>query len=371
MKKFLLAAAAGALITTGAIAGGIERTTQSVSPIFEPGKYVEFSFQSVAPDVSGTGVLVTPGADSGDMAGNYGNFGMALKMPVNDMIDVAFIYDQPFGANVSYPLSPYFAGAAGPSTATLRTSAFTGLVRYRFTDNFSALAGVRYQDMNAEISIPFLGGYMATAGRDGALGYVAGVAYERPDIALRVALTYNSAIEHNLPTMEASLAPPSVPLTSDTTIETPQSVNLEFQTGIAKDTLLFGSVRWAEWSKFDISPLHYVTDISGGTPLVSYADDVFTYNLGIGRRLNENWAVAGSVTYEESTGGFKSNLSPTDGKTSIGVGVTYTEGNMKIQSGLSYTWIGDAETRLGLAAPAGSFTDNDALGFGLKVGFYF
>ena len=270
MKKLLMAAAAGALSTTGAIAGGIERTTQSVAPIFEPGSYLEFNFVTASPEVSGTGVLVTPGASSGDMADGYGIFGTALKMPVNDKVDVAFIFDQPFGADVAYPFSTYFAGSAGPSTATLRTTAFTGVARYKFSDNFSAFGGVRYQDMYADISIPFLGGYMASAARDGAFGYLAGVAYERPDIALRVALTYNSAIEHNLPTMEASFAPPSVPLTSETTIETPQSVNLEFQTGIAQDTLLFGSVRWVEWSAFDISPLHYVTDISGGTPLVWY-----------------------------------------------------------------------------------------------------
>jgi len=36
-----------------------------------------------------------------------------------------------------------------------------------------------------------------------------------------------------------------------------------------------------------------------------------------------------------------------------------------------YTWLGDAVTELGPISPAGSFTDNSALGFGLNVGFNF
>ncbi len=138
---------------------------------------------------------------------------------------------------------------------------------------------------------------------------------------------------------------------------------------MAPDTLLFGGVRWVEWSKFDISPAHYAA-LTGGASLVSYADDVFTYNLGVGRRLNETWSVAASATYEKANGGFASNLGPTDGKTSLGLGVTYSNSPMKVTAGVSYTWIGDATTSVG-GALAGSFTDNSALAFGMKVGFNF
>ncbi|GAB5436920.1 hypothetical protein [Falsiruegeria mediterranea] len=80
-------------------------------------------------------------------------------------------------------------------------------------------------------------------------GYALGVAWERPDIAARVSLTYSSAMEHTLLESESLNPPPPVPagtlvtVPASSTIETPQSVNLDFQTGIAPDTLLFGSVR--------------------------------------------------------------------------------------------------------------------------------
>lgn len=369
MIRLLAASLATATLTTGAMAGGIDRSGQSTSILFEPGNYVEFSFGSVNPVVSGVGAPApapTPGATTGDVLPGYGLFGTALKFAVNDKVDTALIFDQPFGADLAYPASTYFAGGA---TALLRSNAFTGIARYKFNDKFSVYGGLRQQSMKASVVVPYVAGYTATGANDDQLGYLVGAAYERPDIALRVALTYFSSVEHNLTTTEASLAPSSPTGPTTTKIETPQAINLEFQTGIAPKTLLFGSIRWAEWSNFDISPPHFVA-LTGGVPLVSFNDDRFTYKLGIGRQLTENWSIAGTVTHEPQVGGFASNLQPTDGYTSVGLGVTYRQDNMKLQAGLSHTWIGDATTAL-FGAPVGNFSDNSALAFGMKVGFSF
>lgn len=368
MIKFLTAGLATAAFTTGAYAGGIDRSGQSTSVIFEPGNYVEFSFRSVNPNVSGVGDPAgpTPGAASGEVSPSYSLFGTAMKFAVNDRLDTALIFDQPFGADLAYPPSAYFAGGA---TAVLRSNAFTGIARYKFTDKFSVFGGLRQQSMKAAVGVPYVAGYSASGANDTQLGYLVGAAYERPDIALRVALTYFSAIEHNLSTTESSAFTPPGGIPTTTKIETPQAINLEFQTGIAADTLLFGGVRWAEWSKFDITPPHFAA-LTGGASLVQFGDDRYTYTLGVGRKLNENWSVAGSVTHEPQVGGFASNLQPTDGYTSLGVGVTYSQDNMKIQAGVAHTWIGDATTGL-FGGPVGNFEDNTALAFGMKVGFSF
>ena len=368
MIRLLSASLATAALTTGAMAGGIDRSGQSTSVLFEPGNYVEFSFGSVNPAASGVGAPApapTPGATTGDVLPGYGLFGTALKFAVNDKVDTALIFDQPFGADLAYPTSVYFASSA---TALLRSNAFTGIARYKFNDKFSVYGGLRQQSMKASAMVPYVAGYTATGANDDQLGYLVGAAYERPDIALRVALTYFSSVEHNLSTFETSGVAP-LGVTTTTKIETPQAINLEFQTGIAPKTLLFGSIRWAEWSKFDIAPPHFAA-ITGGVSLVSFSDDRFTYRLGVGRQLDENWSIAGSVTHEPQVGGFASNLQPTDGYTSVGVGVTYRQDNMKLQAGLSHTWIGDATTGL-FGGPVGNFDDNTALAFGMKVGFSF
>ena len=39
-----------------------------------------------------------------------------------------------------------------------------------------------------------------------------------------------------------------------TDLETPQSVQLDFQTGVAPKTLVFGYVRWVDWTEFNVTP---------------------------------------------------------------------------------------------------------------------
>jgi long-subunit fatty acid transport protein len=366
MKHALMGVMALGAATTMAQAGGIERTAQSISPLFEDGEYIELSFGSVKPDVSGT----AGGTASGDMASNYLQYSFAYKRDLSDKLSMALIVDQPFGADVAYAAGTGypFAGA----TADLNTRAVTGILRYKLNDRLSAHGGVRYQEMDATIAIPILAGvpvgYSATGAADSGVGYLVGAAYEIPDIALRVALTYNSAIEHNNATTEASgLAPGGV--SSTTTIETPQSVNLDFQTGIAKDTLLFGGIRWVDWSEFDITPSHFAA-LSGGS-LVSYSNDATTYSLGVGRRFTDTFAGSISFSYEESKGGFASNLGPTDGKFGVTIGGRYTMDNVTLSGGINYTWIGDANTIATAAPTISSFTDNTAIGVGFKVGVHF
>ncbi len=363
MKYTLTGAVALALASGTAFAGGLERTTRSPNILFEEGNLVELSFGTVDPSVSGTGVALTPGSDSGDLSEQYSNLGLAIKQDFNDNLSFALIYDQPFGANTAYPLaSTYFARG---STASLSSNAITGLLKYTTDSNISVYGGLRYQTMQAEAALGFAN-YTINSETDGSFGYVAGVAYEKPEIALRIALTYNSAIQHDNTVSEVlGLASG----TSTLSYETPQSLNLDFQSGVAKDTLVFGSIRWVDWSSFNLSPAIF-TGGTGGA-LVSYPSDTITYTLGVGHRFNETWSGAVSVTHEPSNAGFYTNLGPTNGRTGITVGATYKKDNMEITGGVSYAWIGDANTTLTSigGATAGTFTDNTAIGAGLRVRF--
>jgi long-subunit fatty acid transport protein len=362
-------AGALALITaTNAVeAAGVERTTQSSAVLFETGRYAEISFGGASPDVSGVAAAGLGGFGSGDLSPSFFQFGAAYKADLSETVSYAVIFDQPFGADVAYPVGTnYFAQG---STARLRANALTGLVKYKLPSNVSIYGGIRIQSLEASASIPFIAGYTAQGDRDVSAGYVVGVAYERPDIALRVALTYNSKIGHDIETTEASVAP-GASGTSTTTVDTPESINLEFQTGIAADTLLFGSVRWVGWSDFNITPVAF-SAITGGGSLLSYSDDTISYSIGIGRKLNENWSVAATLGYESSMGGFLTNLGPTDGSRSLGLAATYTKDNMKITGGIRYVDIGNALTAIPGNAPAGTFADNSAVAAGVKIGWSF
>ena len=380
MKRVFVAGMAILAAASVAQAGGIDRSGQSVAVLFEQGNYFEASLGSVSPMVSGVGTALSPspGGNSGDMAASFLQAGAAYKHSFGNGFDAALIFDQPFGANVDYPATqPYFARG---TTAEITTNALTAVLKYSFPSNLSIFGGLRYQTFGAQADVPFVTAgpatpgvvapgatYTANGSTDDALGYLVGVAYEKPEIALRVALTYNSKIKHSLATVETSAF--GGPVTSDTQINTPQSVNLEFQSGVAADTLVFGSVRWVDWSNFEIAPAVY--GVLTGAPLVSYAKDTYALSLGIGRKLNENWSVAATLGYEKGIGGFAANLGPTDGYASVGLGATYTRDNVKVTAGIRYVDIGDTETTLGGGVAASSFRSNHALGVGLKVGYTF
>ncbi|MGO4907861.1 OmpP1/FadL family transporter [Pseudorhodobacter sp. W20_MBD10_FR17] len=387
MKKILTTLGAVALGAGAAHAGGIDRSGQSTSILFEKGNYFEFSFSRVSPSVSGVGAgtavslaTPTPLQASGDMAGNYNQISGGLKYQFNDRISAALIVDQPFGADVNYPAgTTYFARG---STASISTMAMTGLLKYRTATNLSVYGGMKYQTMSAKAKVPFLGGtsgipYKGEASRDAGVGYVIGAAYEKPEIALRVALIYSSKVKHKFSVTESSVLSVGADASSTTEVDTPQSLNLEFQSGVAKDTLLFGSIRWVDWSNFKIAPAVYGNSLLAGAPLVSYPNDTITYSLGVGRKLNDNWAVSASAGYEKADGGFSANLGPTDGKKSLTLAAVYTRDNMKITGGVSYIKIGDALTTLTkdteptAANTASSFTKNHAVGVGVKIGYSF
>ncbi|MBK5934617.1 long-subunit fatty acid transport protein [Rhodovulum imhoffii] len=383
MLRIMGGASTIALCASSVLAGGVERSSQSTAILFEKGNYLEFSVGHVAPDVGGTQAIPTgpfspAGVKSGDMTGDYTTYALGFKAALSENIDAAIVLDSPIGADVEYkPDTGYIYGGSSlaipGSTASLDASAVTAMLKYRFPNNVSIFGGVRSQSVKGQVDL--FTGYTMGVKNETELGYLVGIAYERPQIAMRVALTYNSAITHDFKAREAILGTPILKNTEFST-EVPQSLNLEFQTGIAADTLLFGSVRWVDWSAFDITPEIY--ELAYQNALVSYDDDTITYQIGLGRKFNDTWSGAISVAHEPSVDGFAGNLGPTDGFTSVGLAATYTREKFSITGGVRYIWIGDADTEAPKALTGGregvklgKFDDNDGYAFGLKMAYRF
>ncbi len=362
----MLAIAAGS-----AQAGGIDRSGQSIGPLFEKGNYAEFSFGMVNPTVEGRDVL---GFATGNVTGDYLAYGFAYKADINDQLSYAIILDQPFGADIEWPTAA--AGGSvmlGGTIAKTTDTALTTLLRYKFNDRFSIHGGLRVQYASGDIMLSGLAygpfnGYNVTLDGDVGLGFTGGFAYEIPEIALRVALTYNSKNKHEMETIErmgsVQIAPASV-----TEVSTPQSVNLDFQTGIAEGTLVFGQIRWVDWSDFKINPAAFTPAAGGG--LVDL-DDTTTFTIGVGRKLNDTWSGALSVNYEEKDDPLVSPLGPTNGKLGVTLAAVYTQDNIKVTTGINYTKPGDAQPETGTPDTArASMTGNSAVGVGVRIGYSF
>ena len=117
------------------------------------------------------------------MSGDYVSVGAANKTALRDGLDVAMIFEQPFGADVAYPGGTgYFAAG---STAELNGTAITAVLKYRMANTINASGGLRYQTLNAQVSVPFLASYTAVGAPDAALGYLVGAAFAKPESASR------------------------------------------------------------------------------------------------------------------------------------------------------------------------------------------
>ncbi|WP_430448893.1 OmpP1/FadL family transporter [Rhodophyticola sp.] len=369
--KNIVAASAALLASTAIASADISRTDQSMRVLFEDvgpsGNYVELSFGRVQPEAN-TPTLPNPLRD-------YTLPGFAFLHRMNDQLSFAVIYDNPFGAAVGYPGFATAAPAGLPffgGNANVETEALTVTGRYEFGNGFSVHAGLRALESTGTIytgvNPPAFSELNASSSEPG-LGYLVGAAYEIPDIALRVALTYHSAIDVSFTGTEATVDPQTgvASATVDTAfeVEFPESINLEFQSGIAEDTLLFGSIRHAFWDGFNVT-----TPGATGGRYVNFTSDSTTYTIGVGRRFNENWS--GSIAYTHRTSGATPSdtaLSPTTGLDSITLAGQYEQDAFTVSGGITYGMPGDQVVN-SLAGPL-NFEDNRVLGIGLRVGFRF
>ena len=346
--------------TTAAYAGGMDRSGQSITALFEEGTYAEISFGSITADVTGT-LRAGPALSTGDVAPDYTTFGLAFKTDVNEKVSLAFIMDEPFGAALNYTGTYPLAGGGTEVTST----GITVLAQYQIDENFSVYAGPRIISAEGYYNAPtVLGGYSSTYSKGSDTGYVVGAAYEIPEIALRAAVTYSSATELLL---EGTAG--------DANAKIPQSVNIDLQTGVAANTLAFASVRWADWSEAEVtdSALLAISPTLG--VLTDFGNrDTYSYTLGVGRKFSENLSGLVSIGYEETSGQEGGQLSATDGYTSLSIGAAYTfENGMELSGGVRKVWLGDAITEPVTTTtppfPGSSFTDNSATAIGLKLAY--
>ncbi len=408
LKTLTTAMILATLPMTGAFAAAMDRSGQSIAAFLQPGNYFEAGLSVLDADVSGTSSAALGNQSTGDMASSYYFPSAALKIQATDNISVGLLYDQPFGAKAEYkdPTIAFTNGGEG-TAAEVHTENLTLLVGFQPTVNWNFYGGVVYQEAKGEVSLrgaaySALGGvgnpllpaiaYDADLKKDSAIGWTAGLAYQIPEIALKASLTYRSEIEHELTSEEtlngvpASLVTPAIGLTLNpgkTNVTTPQSVNLDLQSGIMADTVGFLNVRWVNWDGFAIRPNAFgqILDAAGQNPalaslvggnLVEYNKDQWSATAGVGRKFNDKWAGNVSVGWDSGAGNPVTTLGPTEGYWNVGLGLQFSPApNYFIAGGVKYFWLGDA-TALTVANPnVGEFEDNHAIGYGVKMGYRF
>lgn len=356
MRNIIISGASAVALSTGiAQAGGYESSALSTAFMYEDGGYVEFATGKRDYEVTGSKY-----APSGSALKDTSAIAYAFKFDVADQVSLGFSKYTQGSIQLDYSNAGSII-AAGLPVVDLTLDANVLLAKYQFNDKYSAIAGIKQtvvKDATANIfqSVPYAASKII-GGKE--TGTVIGVAYERPDIALRVELLSEQATDFELTTTNASI--PGLPQKTKGSV--PDYKTLTFQSGIAADTLVFGSVRKANWATNQL----YVAPYAAAT---STFKDSTTYSIGIGRKFNDTWS--GSITYTTEKKGSKDSTTPltiTNGYQGVTIGAKYTKDNMSVSAGYNYTKLGDID--LTSALGVGNFRNNTVTGFGVKVAYTF
>jgi long-chain fatty acid transport protein len=393
--------------TTTTFAAALDRSGQSIAAFLQPNNYFEAGITVLDPNVSGKDISQN---NTGDMANHYYSPNAALKIQATEHFSIGLIYDQPYGADAQYTGQSNFIENRplpfqGGTSVTVDTENLNLLFGYQPNQNWNLYAGAVYQTLDATVllrgeSYSAYSGYDFKTGRDEAVGWLAGIAYQIPEIALKTSLIYRAKIKHEMnayenhgiagftgsPVFDAMLN--QINNAQGTTeITTPQSVNLDFQTGIMENTVAFANVRWVNWKDFAIRPYKFgaasvlppivnKTGKKDGFDLVAYTDDQYSITAGVGRKVNDHWAGNVSVGWDSGAGNPVTTLGPTEGYWNVGVGIQYSPApNYFIAGGVKYFWLGDAKAQSGsqfnTPEHVAEFKNNDAIAYGLKIGYKF
>lgn len=182
--------------TTSAFAAALDRSGQSIAPFLQPNNYFEASVSVLDPNVSGQDISNN---NTGNMAKHYYSPNAALKIQATEKFSIGLIYDQPYGADAEYTGKSNFienrpVPFKGGTSVTVKTENLNLLFGYQPTQNWNLYAGAVYQTLDANVllrgaSYSAYSGYDFKTGRDEAAGWLAGVAYQIPEIALKTSLT--------------------------------------------------------------------------------------------------------------------------------------------------------------------------------------
>ncbi len=341
LKSWL--AAGGALLALGGVAraGGFDRGGVNIDLLFDDRPYaVEAGVTYVSPQrelhnvrrLDGSGLFsYTVGTDA-----DYAFPRLGLKANIVGPVDCLATYQQPDGIDVDYGLNNAYSPTAVKFKVDTDDYGLTCAFRFDVGPGFAgAIGGVSYQQVDALQSRQTL---LPTVFRNPGVGvfrlsddtvsWRAGASYEIPNIGFRASLVYSARYDYDglSGTVDTtgfavgSTGPSNgrflgvYPVTAST--EVPQALDLKLQTGIAPGWLVFGSVRWQQWSRLQVIPINGVVSpvtgtISTTTSFDPFYQDGWTVSGGIGHAFTDKLSAALSLTWDRGTStvsGYQSDL---------------------------------------------------------------
>ncbi len=290
------------------------------------------------------------GNDASNMIESYNDAEASVKIAPTADTAFALFVNKPWAVETTYPDGNMFSNELGATSAQVSTQSINLMAGQKLDKNFMIYGGIDVQSGSGSVKAATpVGKEAASQGAkklglpqamiDGAFAkaqkgeelnaiekqvvdaansptlydvefkkartYVPalGFAFEKPEIALRTAVTYRAPAKYKFDTVESLTVKEfpeesKKPQKSVTEVTFPQSVTVNFQTGLSEKHQLMGmaDARWVEWSKFKVDP-QLGNALNDGEPLASYEKDSFDLSLGLGKQITPKLAGEARVNF--------------------------------------------------------------------------
>ncbi len=256
----------------------------------------------------------------------------------------------------------------------LLTLSFNPSVAYRLNDRLSVAAGfiATYADIDYQIAAPIGGpGNVEIGGDDWAFGFNLGALFELSP-RTRVGIIYVSEIEPefsgDLEITTGGGASFSAPSTLKFTY--PQLVRVGAYHELNDQWALLGSVGWEDWSAFDSFTV--ATTVGAGSIPTGW-EDTYHFSGGVHYRLNDDWLLQTGITYDTSPVSSSDRTAdlPVDRQIRVAVGAQYQlSERMNVGGAFEYIDLGDAKINNPISL-IGNYQDNRIFMLAFNLGYKF
>ena len=348
----LILAAVGA-----AKAGGFSRGTADTDLLFEEGNFNMRVDARVVVPTQKFKTNVNPALVGTNPYGTYAVPSASVKFDLTHNLRCEGTWTQNTGADTDYA-APKFP--TGKLSENFHTDEFGAACAVRFDVGsngvISVIGGGFVEELTydrvTDLSVPTGGALppgtnapLALNGQE--YGWRAGLAYEIPEYKLRAQIIYRSGTEYGadgtltVPGALLGLPVASVTLPATGIGELPQSVELSARSGVAKDWLVFASVKWTDWSVLQnltvITPLSTVIDqyqwrdgwtVTGG--VVHSFNDLFAGQVSLtwDRGVSTGWDLRNDIWTLAVGGRLRANVG---GEFRGGIGLSYLQSGEETQ----------------------------------------
>ncbi|KPF41803.1 OmpP1/FadL family transporter [Rhizobium sp. AAP43] len=347
IKTTAIGLIAASAFVGGAQAGGWNRGEADTDILFEDGDIVARGGYTFVMPKRGYDTIEGVAATDDDFSQNYSIPSFAAKVKVSDRFACAFTYTQPFGADADYgaeaQLASLLNGGAGASHKDFITNEYAStcavnmdagmgkayLLGGVFLQDFKYTANGRAGDLRLE--------------DDAAYGYRIGAAYTIPEYAMRFQLMYRSKIDHDADDGSFDWNPAVAPLGLQDAFGAgtlPQSIKLSVQSGVAPGWLVYGSVKWTDWSVLDSLNYSIGNPFAPGGYLpqedVYNWKDGWTVQAGVGHSFNEKISGTVNLTWDK---GVDSGADIYTDTWTLGAGVLAKVGPGELRAGAGVSYL--------------------------------